>query len=138
MEKISFNFFPEQVKCLNFFYTDFLKLFHIETPLYVFLVVSSCLIFVNVRGRSCVVLMNVFVQTKQIMEKMMVYCYWSMETWPKKSMASLSQLSTSSKGKIDSCLKMAPVYIFFYLKKQWSLYRNFFVTFLLVLVLLFT
>ena len=115
MEKISFNFFPEQVKCLNFFYTDFLKLFHVETPLYVFLVVSSCLIFVNVRGRSCVVLMNVFVQTKQIMEKMMVYCYRSMETWPKKSMASLS---TSSKGKIDSCLKIAPVYIFFYLKKQ--------------------
>ena len=39
------------------------------------LIGSSCLIFVNVRGRSCVVLMNILVQTKKIMEKMMVYCF---------------------------------------------------------------
>ena len=64
----------------------------------------------NVRGQSCVVLMNILVQTKQIMEKMMVDCYLSMETWAKKSIASLS---ISSKGKIDSCLKITPVYNFF-------------------------
>ena len=69
----------------------------------------------NVRGQSCVVLMNILVQTKQIIEKMMVDCYLSMETWAKKSIASLS---ISSKGNIDSCLKITPVYIyFFYLKK---------------------
>ena len=64
----------------------------------------------NVRGQSCVVLMNIFIHTKQIMEKMMVDCYLSMETWAKISIASLS---ISSKGKIDSCLKITPVYICF-------------------------
>ena len=46
--------------------------------------VSSCLEFVNVRGWSCLLLMNVFVQTKEIIEKMTVDCYWSVETWTKQ------------------------------------------------------
>ena len=64
----------------------------------------------NVRGQSCVVLMNILVQTKQ-MEKMMVDCYLSMETWAKKK--SIASLSISFKGKIDSWLKITPVYFFF-------------------------
>ena len=66
----------------------------------------------NVRGQSCVVLMNILVQTKQIIEKMMIDCYLSMETWAKRSIASLS---ISSKGNNDSCLKITPVYISFFI-----------------------
>ena len=46
---------------------------------------------------------------------MMVDCYLSMETWAKKSIASLS---ISSKGNIDSCLKITPVYIYIFLFKK--------------------
>ena len=59
VEKSSFNFFPEQVKCLNIFYTDFVKLFHIETPLYVFLVVKPRANGRNIVGQQLPTLLDV-------------------------------------------------------------------------------
>ena len=57
------------------------------------------------RGWTCVVLMNVFVQTKQITERW----WYIVIVVSKHKQSNMASLFISCKGKIDSCLKRGPV-----------------------------
>ena len=71
LEKISFNFFPEQVERCNLLgrFCQVIPYWNTFVFYWVFFVVGACLSFVNVSGWSCVVSVNVFVQTKEIFER---------------------------------------------------------------------
>ena len=57
------------------------------------------------RGWTCVVLMNVFVQTEQIIERW----WYIVIVVSKHKQSNMASLFISCKGKIDSCLKREPV-----------------------------